>query len=123
MTVQRLQRFLALVFLGLIGVLPAGPAAAEPLPMPRVVGPAGPPSPLAVEEYLTPPKEILDAVLATRSQNVLLTNISPDGKKFLVTKTEGLPPISRLVSTTGATQLSCTMARSRSVSCRSKRPA
>jgi dipeptidyl aminopeptidase/acylaminoacyl peptidase len=96
MTVQRLQRFLALAVLGLTGVLLATPAVAQPLPMPRVVGPAEPSSPLAVEEYLTPPKEILDAVLATRSPNVLLTNISPDGKKFLVPKTDGLPPISRL---------------------------
>ncbi|HVK12003.1 MAG TPA: hypothetical protein VM597_24735, partial [Gemmataceae bacterium] len=96
MTEQRLQRFLALAVLGLVGVLLASPVAAEPLPMPRVVGPAEPAGPLAVEQFLTPPKEILDAVLATRGQNVTLTNLSPDGNKFVVTKTDGLPPLSRL---------------------------
>ena len=96
MTGHRCERILALLALALVGVLLATPAAAEPLPMPRVVGPAEPRSPLAVEEYLTPPKEILDAVLATRSPNVSLTNLSPDGKRFLIAKTDGLPPIGRL---------------------------
>jgi dipeptidyl aminopeptidase/acylaminoacyl peptidase len=96
MTARRLQRWLAAVFLVLIGILLATPVLAEPLPMPRVIGSTAPPSPLTVEEYLTPPKPILDAVLATRGENVTLTNISPDGKKFLITKTDGLPPIGRL---------------------------
>ena len=96
MTGLRRGRLLELVFLALIAVLLAVPAAAEPLPMPRVVGPAEPAAPLAVEEYLTPPKEILDAVLATRNSNVTLTNLSPDGKTFLIPRTDGLPPISRL---------------------------
>ena len=66
-----------------LGILLATPIPAEePLPMPRVVAPEGRAC-LAVEEYLTPPKEIADAVLATASQNVPLTNLSPDGKKFL----------------------------------------
>src|SRR5579884_2525626 len=51
---------------------------------------------LGKEAYLTPPKEIADAVLAPREQNVTLTNLSPDGKKFLITKNDGLPPLERL---------------------------
>ena len=43
MSAHRLQRLLALVFLGLMGVLVATPVAAEPGPMPRVLGPAAPP--------------------------------------------------------------------------------
>ena len=48
------------------------------------------------EAYLTPPKEIADAVLASRNDNVSLTNISPDGKKFLIVKNDGLPALERL---------------------------
>jgi dipeptidyl aminopeptidase/acylaminoacyl peptidase len=84
-------------FVSLIAILLATPAPADDsLPMPRVVSNVEPRKTLAVETYLTPPKEILDAVLATRGENISLSNISPDGKKFLITKTEGLPPISRL---------------------------
>jgi dipeptidyl aminopeptidase/acylaminoacyl peptidase len=96
MTTWRTRGLVTLVFLFLIGVLLATPAAAEPLPMPRVVGATAAPAPLAVEEYQIPPKVIVDAVLATRGENITLTNLSPDGKKFLITKTDGLPPISRL---------------------------
>jgi dipeptidyl aminopeptidase/acylaminoacyl peptidase len=88
---------LPVFLLGLLSVvLLATPIPAdEPLPMPRVVSPEGRAS-LAVEEYLMPPKVIADAVLASRGENVTLTNLSPDGTKFLVTKTDGLPPIARL---------------------------
>jgi dipeptidyl aminopeptidase/acylaminoacyl peptidase len=96
MSVLRLQRSLNSLLVALVGVLLATSTAAEPLPMPRVVGSTEPRAPLAVEEYLTPPKEILDAVLATRAEHVTLTNISPDGKKFLIANTDGLPPIARL---------------------------
>lgn len=48
------------------------------------------------EAYLTPPQVIADAVLAAWHDNVTLTNLSPDGKKFLITKSDGLPPLSRL---------------------------
>jgi dipeptidyl aminopeptidase/acylaminoacyl peptidase len=54
------------------------------------------PVPLGKEAYLTPPKEIADAVLAPREQNVSLTNLSPDGKKFVITRSDGLPPLERL---------------------------
>jgi dipeptidyl aminopeptidase/acylaminoacyl peptidase len=52
--------------------------------------------PLGKETYLTPPTEIADAVLATRNEIRTLTNLSPDGKKFLITKSDGLPPLKRL---------------------------
>jgi dipeptidyl aminopeptidase/acylaminoacyl peptidase len=48
------------------------------------------------EAYLTPPKEIADAVLAARNENVTLSNLSPDGAKFLIAKTDGLPTLERM---------------------------
>jgi dipeptidyl aminopeptidase/acylaminoacyl peptidase len=56
----------------------------------------GPPGPLGVETYLTPPKPIADAIAGLRNDNVSLTNISPDGKKFLIPKNDGPPPLARL---------------------------
>ncbi len=85
--------------------LPAQPAPLEPAPAPRAAGTPRPtPEPaepglaavLGKESYLTPPKEILDAVLAARGETVTLTNLSPDGRKFLVEKRDGLPPLERL---------------------------
>ena len=93
-----LRRHARAMFLviALLGVLLATPVPAEqPLPPPRVV-PQEPKACLTVEAYLTPPKEIADAVLAARNENVSLTNLSPDGKKFLITRTDGLPPLARL---------------------------
>jgi dipeptidyl aminopeptidase/acylaminoacyl peptidase len=55
-----------------------------------------PKSPLATEAYLTPAKEIADAVLATRDEVHTLSNISPDGKKFVIVKNDGMPPLSRV---------------------------
>ena len=54
---------------------------------------------LSKEQYLTAPKEIAD-VLATAGRNdiVALTNISPDGKRFLITKNDGMPSVHRLGS-------------------------
>jgi len=51
---------------------------------------------LAKEAYLTPPKEIADALKAMQTENVTLTNLSPDGKKFQVTKSDGPVPVERL---------------------------
>src|SRR5262245_11062071 len=51
---------------------------------------------LAKEAYLTPPKEIADAILASRNENVTLTNLSPDGRKFLLAKGDGMPTLARL---------------------------
>ena len=48
---------------------------------------------LAKEAYLMPPKVIADAVLASRNDRMALTNLSPDGKVFLITKTGGLPSL------------------------------
>src|ERR1017187_2173011 len=51
---------------------------------------------LGKEAYLKPPPEIEEAILASRSDNVTLTNLSPDGKKFLVAKSDGLPSLELL---------------------------
>jgi dipeptidyl aminopeptidase/acylaminoacyl peptidase len=50
---------------------------------------------LGKEAYLPAPKEIAD-VVATRGDMITLTNISPDGKKFLITKNDGMPSVQRL---------------------------
>jgi dipeptidyl aminopeptidase/acylaminoacyl peptidase len=52
---------------------------------------------LAKEAYLTPPPEIADAIHhIARREVATLTNLSPDGKKFLLTKSDGPPSIERL---------------------------
>ncbi len=51
---------------------------------------------LGKEAYLTPPREIVEAVLAPRHENRTLTNLSPDGKKFLIARSDGLPSLQRL---------------------------
>jgi dipeptidyl aminopeptidase/acylaminoacyl peptidase len=51
--------------------------------------------PLDKEAYITPPKVIADVILAAR-ENIALTNLSPDGKKFLIARTDGLPTIERM---------------------------
>jgi dipeptidyl aminopeptidase/acylaminoacyl peptidase len=51
---------------------------------------------LSKEAYLTPPKAIADAILAPRHENVALTNLSPDGKKFVITRSDGMPTLERL---------------------------
>jgi dipeptidyl aminopeptidase/acylaminoacyl peptidase len=76
----------------LLAALAAVPAPAQA----PAQAPAKPADVLATESYLTPPKPIADAVLAGRGENFTLTNLSPDGRKFLITKTDGLPPLSRL---------------------------
>src|SRR4051794_3382400 len=62
-----------------------------------MAGPAfGQPVVLTKEAYVAPPKEIADAVLATENENFTLTNISPDGAKFLITKNDGMPTLQRM---------------------------
>ena len=56
--------------------------------------------PLDKEAYLVPPKAIADVVRAERD-NVALTNLSPDGKNFLIVKTDGLLLLRDLGSTNG----------------------
>jgi dipeptidyl aminopeptidase/acylaminoacyl peptidase len=52
---------------------------------------------LTKEAYVMPPKVIADAVLAANPENtVTLNNISPDGKKFLIAKTDGMPTLDRM---------------------------
>ena len=60
----------------LLGALSGTPAGAQQVSLDK-------------EAYLTPPKEIADAVLATRHENVTLSNLSPDGKKLMWTSTRG----------------------------------
>ncbi len=90
----------------LTALLNASPTPAQPeptpAPMPRAAGAAGAAveageaAILSKEAYLLPPKEIMDAVLAARGENVSLTDLSPDGRKFLVAKRDGLPSLDRL---------------------------
>lgn len=49
---------------------------------------------LAAEAFLRPPAEIARIVLAPRHENVSLNNMSADGKYFLRTLSDGLPPMS-----------------------------
>lgn len=58
--------------------------------------PAAEPSPLEREQYQLPPKEIAEAVEALSQRRTVLTNLSPDGEKFLIAKSDGLPPIARV---------------------------
>ena len=76
-------------------------AAPEQAPAPRAATAAAPADAgqlaiLGKEAYLTPPKEIAEAVLAARNEIVTLTNLSPDGRKFLIVKRDGLPALERL---------------------------
>src|SRR6476646_9097522 len=61
------------------------PAAVALLPLSLVAqnGLQSPDEVLKLESYQTPPKELADAVLATRYLNVSLTNASPDKKWFV----------------------------------------
>lgn len=49
---------------------------------------------LTIESYTRPPDAIAEAVLAPWSENVRLTNPSPDRTRFLLGESRGLPPIS-----------------------------
>ena len=52
---------------------------------------------LRKEGYILPPKAIADAVVGSRpDDNVVLNNMSPDGKKFLVAKKDGMPTVDRM---------------------------
>ncbi len=48
---------------------------------------------LTAEKYVEPPAVIRDAVLAPWSDNIRLTNPSPDRTRFLLSESRGLPPI------------------------------
>jgi dipeptidyl aminopeptidase/acylaminoacyl peptidase len=80
----RLPRIVAMILIlpGMAG-LAVAPAAAQ-----DVI--------LAKEAYLKPSKEITDAVLAARHENVTLGNLSPDGKRFLIVKSDGMPTLERM---------------------------
>jgi dipeptidyl aminopeptidase/acylaminoacyl peptidase len=52
---------------------------------------------LSAESFIKPPKVILDAITAARpEENQTFTNISPDGKKFLLVKNDGMPSVDRM---------------------------
>ncbi|MGH7501944.1 MAG: S9 family peptidase [Longimicrobiales bacterium] len=50
---------------------------------------------LRTEDYLTPPQEVLDAVLATTVEDVRLDNLDPSGRFFLRTVGDGFPTLAR----------------------------
>lgn len=52
-----------------------------------------PRSRFAIEDYLEPPPEIMDAVLAPRHENVTLRNLDPSGRYFLNTISDGFPSL------------------------------
>ena len=52
-------------------------------------------TPIADEKFQTPCKEIADIVLAEWHKNIALNNLSPDGKRFLITRNDGLPTVDR----------------------------
>lgn len=95
--------FAGLGIVMLSGILIAGEddVALAQAPAPRVAtgtapAEAGQLAVLSKEAYLLPPKVIADAVLAARGETVSLTNLSPDGRKFLIAKRDGLPSLDRL---------------------------
>ena len=50
------------------------------------------------EGYLTPSEEIAALVASNRHESVLLTNLSPDGRFFLNTVSEGMPTLAQLAN-------------------------
>ncbi|KPK77143.1 MAG: hypothetical protein AMJ79_04265 [Phycisphaerae bacterium SM23_30] len=73
------------------------------------------------EEYLRPPKIIEEAAAAPWYKNITYTNISPDGKKFLVTVSDGMPSLELLGRPhvhLGETDLDYAAMRSRSLTTR-----
>src|SRR5262245_7750491 len=51
---------------------------------------------LSKEGFILPPKVIADAILAPRHENIALSNLSPDGQKFVLTKSDGLVALERM---------------------------
>lgn len=50
---------------------------------------------LGDEKYQMPPKVIADVVLAEWHKNIALSNLSPNGKTFLITRNDGMPTVDR----------------------------
>lgn len=84
--------------------------------------PPNPPSAiLETEAYLKPPAEIERLVMAPRSENMALNDLSPDRSKFLVTLTNGMPSLAALGKphkNLGGFQVDTAANRSRSVTIR-----
>jgi dipeptidyl aminopeptidase/acylaminoacyl peptidase len=51
---------------------------------------------LSAEAYLTPPQAVADFLNAPRHKNHTLSNLSPDGKLFLIVESAGMTPLSDL---------------------------
>lgn len=99
---RRVTRFgspLALLALACVLTAAADEPPLAPPPRPAGTTPAAEPGQAAIlskEAYILPPKVIADAVLASRAETVALTNLSPDGRKFLVARRDAMPPLERL---------------------------
>ncbi len=51
---------------------------------------------ILAESYLEPPSEIAALVASDRHENLLLTNLSPDARRFLNSESEGMPALAQL---------------------------
>jgi len=51
---------------------------------------------ILAEGYLTPPDEVAALVASDRHESVLLSNLSPDGRFFLNSESEGMPALAQL---------------------------
>ena len=51
---------------------------------------------LDAETFLTPPKAVADLVTAPRHLNVTLSNLSPNGRLFLINRSAGMPTLAQL---------------------------
>lgn len=65
-----------------------GPAQSEEPEDPRLAV-------LQAEDYLAPPQEVLDAVLATTIEDLRLSNLDPSGTFFMRTVGDGFPSLAR----------------------------
>src|SRR5688500_7669680 len=74
---DRLERWQRIGFVSLLALLPLTLVAQQPNPN------SWADEIIAKEGYATPPKELVEAVLAPRHLNITLSNLSPDRKWFL----------------------------------------
>ena len=52
--------------------------------------------PLTAQQYIKPPQEIMEAVLAPWHLNVNVANLSPDRTRFIAIQSHGMPPLALL---------------------------
>ena len=92
-----------------------------PLVVLTLAGPVSGQNPLKDEAYLMPPPEIARLVDAPRQNNSLLTDLSPDGSRFLVSHSGGMPSIADLARpyvNLGGNKIDARARRDRSLSVR-----